>query len=148
MDQAHQEVSSNTYKTGSLHQIINRRYNETDLWIGRARLGIGNLLLLRVLTEVQNTLIHPPVSITGQKCNILYSKIFLVTITGKKCKALYIYNFSLGMYHNFSKIAKEFSIYLVNVIGLTAVSSKEAKAILVPLEDHQRGTVEPSTSSS
>ena len=52
------------------------------------------------------------------------------------------------MYHNFSKIAKEFSIYLVNVIGLTAVSSKEAKAILVPLEDHQRGTVEPSTSSS
>ena len=52
------------------------------------------------------------------------------------------------MYHKFSRIAKEFSIYLVNVIGLTAVSSKEAKAILVPLEDHQRGTVEPSTSSS
>ena len=66
MDQAHQEVSSNKYNTVSLPPIT----DETDLWIGRARLGIGNLLLLRVLAEVQNTLIHPPVSITGQKCNI------------------------------------------------------------------------------
>ena len=79
---------------------MNRQYNETDLWIGRARLGIGNLLLLRVLAEVQNTLIHPPVSITSQNCNILYSKIYPVTITVR----FYVY-FSLVMYHIYSKIA-------------------------------------------